>query len=549
MLTGCVEEKYVAPTADRQGLTSLTAIFTSGPFTDQEMAKLSIEDDTQDRYIIPVPWFYPETSDDETTEYMTKVRVKAGLENNFTIDPPLTLIDLTKENWYTYTNPQGVARRICITGERVKSNKCELQAFTILDPMISGIINKNTRQVSLISTDDLSSCLAEAQISAHATITPDPSVAPLDYTNPVEFTVTAHDGVTKQTYTVMTRIPDKVPAGLVPSSFEQLFDFDPVSNLGLPNYTNELRITLASIGGHLIISTGDGSAPIYINSISGVKLGSINVGSADPGVVTNDENGNLLIANCADGGSTINIYRTKSVAEAPTLYHSFTNPSSLPTGKMKVIGNIDADAQIVFTNEGIPGVSASNTFTVLTVSGGSVTAVESHSINGDYTWGSGPVNSTSVVGASSNPADGWFASWYEPSVLMHVNSAHDIMFEVPSDMSGWGLNPNCLDSKRFNNVNYMALFVVSHFPAWGMGPELYVFNAQDPGSIAADDVTVSPALVLKNQGIEWYQTGDYAVASGDVVMAPTVDGFKIYVYYYDHNSGVIGGYVADCIAE
>ena len=54
------EPEYVLPTADRQGLSSLTAIFTSGPFVDQEMAKLSIsEDETSDRYVIQVPGTIP----------------------------------------------------------------------------------------------------------------------------------------------------------------------------------------------------------------------------------------------------------------------------------------------------------------------------------------------------------------------------------------------------------------------------------------------------------------------------------------------------------
>lgn len=71
LLSACHEPEYVLPTADRQGLSSLTAIFTSGPFVDQEMAKLSIsEDETSDRYVIQVPWYYPETSDDETAQYM-----------------------------------------------------------------------------------------------------------------------------------------------------------------------------------------------------------------------------------------------------------------------------------------------------------------------------------------------------------------------------------------------------------------------------------------------------------------------------------------------
>ena len=52
---------------------------------------------------------------------------------------------------------------------------------------------------------------------------------------------------------------------------------------------------------------------------------------------------------------------------------------------------------------------------------------------------------------------------------------------------------------------------------------------------------------LKNQNIDWYQVGDYSVASGDVVIAPSADGYKLYIYYYDHNSQAFGGYVADCI--
>ena len=34
IMTACQEPEYVLPTADRQGITSLTAIFTSGPLTD-----------------------------------------------------------------------------------------------------------------------------------------------------------------------------------------------------------------------------------------------------------------------------------------------------------------------------------------------------------------------------------------------------------------------------------------------------------------------------------------------------------------------------------
>ena len=54
---------------------------------------------------------------------------------------------------------------------------------------------------------------------------------------------------------------------------------------------------------------------------------------------------------------------------------------------------------------------------------------------------------------------------------------------------------------------------------------------------------------LANNAITWYQSASYSVASGDVVIAPSADGFKLYIYYYDHNSQVFGAYVADCIKD
>lgn len=100
IMTACQEPEYVLPTADRQGITSLTAIFTSGPFTDKEIVKYTITDASADKYVIPIPWFYPEDSEDETTPYMTTVRVRAELAPNCTIEPSLTVLDLTKDNYF-----------------------------------------------------------------------------------------------------------------------------------------------------------------------------------------------------------------------------------------------------------------------------------------------------------------------------------------------------------------------------------------------------------------------------------------------------------------
>ena len=548
-VTSCESPEYVAPTVDRQELTSLTAIFTSGPFVNQQMARLDIGDEIPERLVIPVPYYYPITSDDETTPYMTNVRVQAALAPNCSIEPALTVLDLTKENHFVFTDAHGNKKNIIITGERVKSNACELVAFSLDDPALSGVIDKSTKKVSIISADDLSACLGTAEVSAHATISPDPASAPINYNEPVVFTVTAHDGVTKAEYTVVKDVPEKIEAGFDKNSVEQLFNMDPVSNLGLPSFDKLVGPTLAALKGKLVICVGDGSTPIYINGQTGAKQGEINLGGAVAGSVTNDEAEHLLIVNKAAGGQKVNIYRTSSVAEAPTLLCSFNNPSSFPCGsKIKAIGNIDEAATITLTHEGIDGVSATSEITMLAISNGNLVNVMHQDLSATgYAWGSAPVNFATVVPRTVNPADGVFLSYYSPSQFSYISSKGAVSGQFNADTTGWGLNPNCLDSKLFNNYNYVALFVVSHFPAWGMGPQLYLYNVTDMSKFTGTSVTDLACLELTNQSIEWYQTGSYSVASGDVVIAPSADGFKLYVYYYDHNSQVVGGYVTDCI--
>ena len=218
--------------------------------------------------------------------------------------------------------------------------------------------------------------------------------------------------------------------------------------------------------------------------------------------------------------------------------------------KMKVIGNIAEDAIITITHEGIDGVTGASTFTMLLVRGGAVVTAQDLDISGaGLSWGSAPVNVGTVVAASTDPMDGCFESNYEPSQFTWVKADGSAGAALGSDLTGWALNPNCLDSKQFNNRNYVALFVVSHFPAWGLGPQLYLFDVTDKSQLTGGDVASSPALVLVNDAIDWYQTGDYSVASGDVIIAPSANGYKLYIYYYDHNSQVLGAYAADCIKK
>jgi hypothetical protein len=546
--SACHQPEYVLPTAERQGITSLTAYFTFGPFVDQEMAKLDISDPEATRFVIPVPFYYPETSDDETEIYMIKARVQAELQPNCKIEPGLNVLDLTEENHFTYTDASGKSRNIVITGERVHSSKAQLLTFDIVDPPISGLIDEDQHKVSLVSADDLSAAVATASCSAHATITPDLS-EPHDYNNGFKVTVIAANGVDKTEYTVVKEVPEKIDYGFNTSSLKQLFNMDPVSNLGMPAYTELVYPTLAVSGNNLVICMGDGSAPVYVNKLTGVKLGTIALGSAPAAGITSDEAGNILLSNHVDGGGEFSLWVTSSVTEEPVLFHTFANTTDLPMGrKIRVIGDVKSEAQIVATLEGIDGVTTSSKFWVLKVEGGKVVSAEVKDVAGTgLAWGSAPVNGTAICGASVNPADGWFGAAYDANVIHWLKAdGTDGATAGTSDGNSWGWNCNNFDSKRFNNANYLTMFVVSHFPAWGIGPRLYLYDVTNPASLSGDFGDTG-ALVMSNTSIGWFQTGSYAIASGDVVLAPSADGFMLYVYYYDHNSQVLGGYSADCI--
>lgn len=567
LASACHQPEYVQPTADRQGITSLAAYFAFGPYEGQELGRLEIADPDVDRYVIPIPWYFPETSDDITTPYLTRVRVRASLEANCKIEPALSVLDLTEENHFTYTDATGTSRNIIITGERVKSSKCELLSFSLKRPMLNGIIDKSTRQVSLITANDLSVAEATVTLSAHATISPDPAEAH-NYNEGFTFTVTADDGTTKADYYVVKNVPQKIDYGVNTTSAEKLFNLDPSSGLGLPAFNTQANVSLAVLDSWLIVNMGDGSAPKYFNKIMATAGGTLKIGNAVPtGAIASDEQDHLLLCNLAEPGEVFNIWKTSSVNQAPELLYSFTNNQDLQLGlEMKVIGDVEKEAVISVTYPGLAGVTTSGRFHAIHIVGGEVVSSEVIDLftasGGAFFWGSGPANSTCVVAGSPRMDGGWYSCAYSENSLRWFKQDLSLGSIIPGegvgeseDAPGGGyyvngnVDPNNLDTKCFNNARYLVLFVSNHFPKWWPGPQLYVFDITN-GSLS-DRIYNSPQLVFSVPFMynEQYQTGSNEGfgACGDAILAPSADGYMLYIYYYDHFSGMIGGYSLDCI--
>lgn len=545
----CHKPQYVLPTADREGFTSLSAYFTSGENNNMLLAKLNVTDEMirEGRLVVPVPYYYPEESDNPTTKYMTSVRMKAELDKNCYISPALTILDLNLENEFTYTDAQGETYPIVITGKRKKSSDATFISFSLVN-MFDGFVSNEERKIYLYTTDDLTSCTAEGQVSAHSEIVTD-LTKPRNYNEPQTIVIRAHDGTEIEYVTEKAR-PTKIRFGFNPESLKQLFNLDPKSRYGTPDYFTEgVQPTLAVTGGYLVVSLGDGSTPFYVHGTTGVKMGEIAVGSAEVGGITSDSAGNMLITNALEGKGKLKIWKTSSVTAAPELFYEYDNEVALPVGvRLKANGDINGDAVITMPYGGVVGITEASQFLMITVKGGTI--VETKVVDlapAGLSWAEFSTKSAGFAPASSDPADGVFTASYGTVRIDWLDSSFSVAKSMnTSSGNAWLWNTNVLSTLTFNNVDYLLMFQLGHFPAWG-SPTLYVYNVTEKASISGEFTDAS--CLVASSAIEAFNSvnADGTISSGDAIMASSADGFKVFFYYYDQYSGAIGGYSADCI--
>lgn len=567
LFSSCQEPHYVLPTADRDGFTSLTAYITSGDYNGMELAKLVVtEEMIEEGYLeIPIPYYYPEESDATTTKYLSSLRLKAELDKNNYIEPALTVYDMTEEHSFTYTDTKGDKHNIVIAATRKKSDKATFISFDLVD-MFEGFIDNDERKIYLYTKDDLTGCTATAQVSAHSEIVTDLSV-PRNYNEPQEIVIKSHSGK-KITYTTEKAEPTKIRTGFNTNSLRLLFNVDPKSRYGAPDYFDTAVMpSIASIGGKLVVSYGNGSTPICIHGTTGVKEGEIVLGDAEAHGLANDNNGHMLLSSKLEGKGTLKIWKTSSVTAAPELFYSYESEVALPIGnKIKVYGDIDSDARIVLPYCGVSGITTASQVLVLTVTGGAVNDAEVVSLAGaGMSWNSFPTGVAGFAPAGATAGTGLFTASYgcegfnsNANYLAYLDDKYSVSkFVLAGHDNKWLWNTNTIDCKNFNNADYVVLLTLNHFPAWG-SPSLSIYNVTDKDSLTGDlfgysvgSTVVDPtsALVANSTLTAFNEVNneDGTISSGDVTIVPSADGFKIFVYYYDHYSGCIGAYMADCI--
>lgn len=562
-MVGCQEPVEVPPTTTSIGIHSVSATFLKGELSTNKMAVFSTSvTSLEEDIVIPVPWFFPEDSNNQITD-ITEMRVTATMDYNCFLDPGLCVLDLTKENHFDYTDGRGEHHDIVIRGEIRKLPYKQIIDFQVVNPSLITIIDEANKVINISYTDAtepmLGECEVEYSLSPHATI----SIADeetIDLTTLKEVVVTAHDG-SQQTYTIQAKnsTPKKVQYGYAAGSESELW-FLEMEGLGVPcvEINNQ---SLAVAGKYLVVCPGTGAEPVLLNKNTGRKEGTMALtGGVEAGYVCNDDAGNLLISNRTD--ATFCIWKTNDVTATPTLLLSYDNTTGYPLGgSFKVQGDINGNALIVAPFWGTEVGGGQNNIIFWHITDGVVSEPTIQAITGFVgpAWGAGHWYFTANSPIAFTPLgtrieDGLLLSVYDENTLYLVDGTS---FTCSKLLGGYSADnfPNApinrsISAKMFNNARYVALFATGAWPAWAVNTYLYLYDMTSMAGMSGT-IEATTALMFNLAPETFYEqgggTGGNVAPVGDVILVPSSDGYYMTLYCIDNNNRLVVAYQVDCI--
>ena len=345
--------------------------------------------------------------------------------------------------------------------------------------------------------------------------------------------------------------------GIREGSAQQLFEIE-LKALYEELDANTIHPSVAAMGDYVVVCLGDGRTPVYVNKATGEKVGEIVLGEAEAtGSVSSDENGNLVIANFADGqGGNFCLWKTADVTAEPVKILEAPNAWGITLGDyVQVIGNLDEDAVIVATFGGLYAQHIAR----WTVTGGEVNpepqVVEVGGSSVQQIWSRD--NNFNVAQHTIDPADGYFMGQYASGtdnfyfIDGATNGIAGTLLPPPGDMSGWKY-ANCYTC-TFNKVNYTVLFTIGFWPNWGLPGALYLFNTDTVDYFdGVNTVATAPGLYgTYAVGDADFDVTPYAADGrvADVKLTPTADGKYLDLVYTSNTHLTVGCVEFDCIAQ
>ena len=544
---GCHDPEELMPSVVGIGLNSVTAQFASGEFKDDAQARFTtqVTSDDQERIVIDIPYFFPENTTDRTE--ITAMRVSANLDDNCFLSTKLGTLDLTQEHWFTLTRGDGSKKRICITGNIKKSDKCLLEAFSLPDLGLSGVIDQDKSEVSIIALGELEPTKAAYQLSYHASISPDPAVEALDYNHDVKLTVTAFDGVTKKTYTVKKNVPSKTKSGIREGSQKNLFVSETFKQQW--GMSGTMNYTMGVMGDYLVVCSGE-SEIVYVNKLTGVKVGDVNMGGIDlkngtngGGAIASDDAGHLVLCTNATAGMDMHFYTLDDVRNTPQEKLVWKNTSGGRMGQhISVRGDITGDALITVNCWAWASPANWSSFVRIRVENGVWGEPEKVTIAGCGMWNGGNVD---VEYLTTDIAGAYFKASYSTNGLEWIDGATNSRVAF-IDKSGNDANSNfsnvsCL---YFNGKPYVAVYGGSHFSY--SASRAMMFDASDRNTFTG---TFDNSAAKYYGSTPKYISGLTGTASCDVLLCQSPDGYFLYLYWIGGNTNFIRAEQFDCIEQ
>ena len=556
----CQEPDALIPAIANKGINNLTVYPTWEGYHTADQSGFSSVIDYEKRVItIQVPYNIPVESDVVTNiEDYKKVWALFNLDDNATLEPNLTTLDLTQTYKVTLTDQKKEKSVWTIKAALAKSSGCDIESFTIPSLGLSALIDKSAGSASLIYFEELENVFGEVVLSPHATIVPDPAKTAFWCApgSPKKFTVIAQDGVTSREWVLQQTEPARVEAGIRPNSAQLLWTAK-LSSLGVS--TLNMTTGIAATDDNLIIHTR-GTDPIVIDAKKGTVVGSINLGSIGGATssyyMTSDHKGHIVINNrTPDDGGVFRVWRMRDLNSTPELFIEFPT-TDVYGDHISVWGDVYGDATVQAAYCGWTSTGTTSNIT-WTVKGGQTVDMNPYwcQITG---MSKGWTNGDAIRLGTDATAD-YFACGYSANELGWIsgttNTLQSSVFGVLTNNEGM----KAVDAVEFNGVKYVGATMETFF-TWGVAGGMWVMEAKYPqtfnGSLELD-ASLDPDCVVfaLDRG-----DGGYGIYGGrandgvngnaiqDVKLHVTSDGYFMYAYFMFCN-GYVGCIQFDCIAQ
>ena len=581
MTAGCKQPDDLTPPVSRLGLNSITAYFIEEEVINEngtvaysyypEEGFTAITMENSYELVVVIPYYYPESSTNEVTqEMLSKMRIRANLDDNVTINPSILYMDMTKDNTITVTDQSKKKAQYTVRAEVHKSSACAIEDFSLTIPDINpennyevtGIINETAKVISLL--DDFHSVepvFASLRLSYHATISPDPRITALDYDKENELTVTAHDG-TVSVYTVKKDIPPRVVLGIRPGSGKIMFEKKLKDDLGIT--VDHLTGGIAATRNYVILNTR-GENSLYINAKTGDTIGKIDLGDLKENLrnfyTTADKAGNVVICNLSrnDGQTsdgTFKVWRLKNLTGETELFIEWDNSGGTPPNigrKLGIQGDLNRDAIITapLLTEG--GEALVQSFARWTVKSGALESQtpEIIAITGlEKGWNA---NSAIIHSSATDLNSDYFVAAYQENALAWINGVTNnlrskVLITTSSDAGNYVTN--AVDYIEFNNAKYATINWV-HGQPWGSADKVWLVDVTTDAEFSGSLMESCPAVRWECDRAKY---GGWSLTpsvqninnSGAVALTVSPDGYFLYLYFMFTN-GYVVGVQFDCI--